>query len=329
MSRNDLFSSDAFAMQTLINAINSLPYKPSRIAQLGIFEESGIATTECSIEFKQNQIHLISTISRGAPAPVYQSGKRDLIPFKVPHLITRSTLLADSIQNVRDFASGQQVALQDAINERLQGMRNNLDATIEYHRMGAIQGIVMDSSGDVLFDTFAEFDVKKQTHALELSNSATNVRNQVVAARRKSEAVLGNAVPTGWIALCSAELFDAVVSHSSVEAFAAGWSAAAMLRDDVRDSFALGGVAFEEYVGTVDGKRFIAPGKGYLVPMGVAGLFISRYGPADYAETVNSYGLPYYAKSEPMPFDRGTRMEAQTNPINLCTRPDAVIELSL
>lgn len=325
----DLFTSDQFSLTSLTAAINKVPVKPSRLAQLQIFEEEGIATTDCSIEFKDNQITLLPATTRGAPATLHPAGRgRKLVEFKVPHLITRSTLLADSIQNVRAFGNGELVAMDNAINERLSGMRDNLDATVEYHRMGAIKGVVLDANGSILFDTFAEFDVSPQSHCLELDVSATNVRNQIVAARRKAEARLGSAKPVQWIALSSAGFFDMLVSHASVEAFVAGWSAASMLREDVRDAVSIGGVTFEEYPAKVGNTAFIAEGEAYLIPVGVPGLFITRYAPADYAETVNTLGIPYYAKSEPMSFGRGSRMEAQSNPISLCTRPDAIIKLT-
>ncbi|MDK2124490.1 major capsid protein [Chitinimonas sp. DQS-5] len=65
----------------------------------------------------------------------------------------------------------------------------------------------------------------------------------------------------------------------------------------------------------------------YAIPEGVSGLFITRFAPADYLETVNTLGLPYYAKIWPLANDKGLSLEAQSNPPNLCTRPRAVIQL--
>lgn len=331
MAKQDVFSSDYFSMRTLTANINKVPVKPSRISKLGIFEEKGITTTECAIEFQDNKIALLPTTPRGGPAPVYTHAKREAVPFTLPHLITRCTLLADAIQNIRASGKTDTLVITDAIEERLLGMRVNLEATIEYHRMGGIKGVVLDANGSVLFDTFAEFDVIKSTHTLDLSAQGGNLRNQVIAARRKAEKVLGDDAGkvSRWVCLSSSGFFDGLVSHPSMESFFSGWYGASSLRDDVRESFPIGGVHFEEYVGSIGGVNFIEDGKAYLVPVGVPGLFISRFGPADYAETLNTIGVPYYAKSVPMEFDRGAKMEAQSNPINLCTRPDAVVELSI
>ena len=56
--------------------------------------------------------------------------------------------------------------------------------------------------------------------------------------------------------------------------------------------------------------------------------FITRYAPADYMETVNTIGLPLYAKQELMRMNKGVELEAQSNPLNLRTKPRAVIKLT-
>lgn len=66
-----------------------------------------------------------------------------------------------------------------------------------------------------------------------------------------------------------------------------------------------------------------------LVPEGVPDLYISAFAPADYMETVNTQGIPYYSKLETLPFGKGVAGEAQSNPLHLCTRPRAQIRLTL
>ena len=38
----DIFSSSAFSMVSLTDAINKMPYVPGRIGQLGLFREQGV-----------------------------------------------------------------------------------------------------------------------------------------------------------------------------------------------------------------------------------------------------------------------------------------------
>ena len=61
-------------------------------------------------------------------------------------------------------------------------------------------------------------------------------------------------------------------------------------------------------------------------PVGAPDLFQCYYAPADYMETVNTLGKPYYAKQRQLNFDKGTEIEAQTNPLHICTRPYCLIK---
>ena len=99
------------------------------------------------------------------------------------------------------------------------------------------------------------------------------------------------------------------------------------LRGDARQSIDFGGITWIRYRGTADVK--IGDNDAYVFPNGVPGLFITRYAPANYVETIGTVGLPVYAKSEVMPMGKGLALEAQSNPLNLLTRPAAVVKLTL
>lgn len=88
-----------------------------------------------------------------------------------------------------------------------------------------------------------------------------------------------------------------------------------------------GGCTFERYRGRVGDIGYVADDEAHAVPEGVPELFITRFAPADYVEAVNTTGLPYYAKQELMDFGKGVEIEAQSNPIHLCTRPKAIVKL--
>jgi hypothetical protein len=49
--------------------------------------------------------------------------------------------------------------------------------------------------------------------------------------------------------------------------------------------------------------------------------FRTWFAPADFNETVNTVGLPIYAKLEPRKFNRGMDLHTQSNPLPMCLRP--------
>lgn len=326
----DIFNDDAFSMVSLTKAINTGDHLPQRLAELGLFSEEGITTTSAMIEQKGNTLSLVPAGTRGAPADATSGDKAKLIPFPTVHLPQRATVLADTVQNLRAFGTESEVeTVQSVVNQRLTKLRRNIDATIEYHRMGAIKGQVLDSDGStVLLDLYTAFGVTQQTQAMALGTTTTKVRELIVKAKRKAEDALGAQMYRGMRAFCSADFFDAFVSHGAVEAAYDRWMNGEFLRQDVRAGFYHGGVFWEEYRGSVGGVPFIAAGEAYLVPEGVPDLFVTHYAPADYMETVNTIGLPYYAKQEAMRLNKGVEIEAQSNPLCLNTRPRAIVKLT-
>ena len=101
------------------------------------------------------------------------------------------------------------------------------------------------------------------------------------------------------------------------------------LRQDQRGGFYFAGVFWEEYRGSVGAVKFIADDTAYMIPEGVPDLFVTNYAPADSMETANTIGLPYYAKQEPKPMNKGIDIESQSNPISICTRPSAIAKLTI
>ena len=93
-----------------------------------------------------------------------------------------------------------------------------------------------------------------------------------------------------------------------------------------------GGITFENYRGWIGGGTdpgdtvtpFIDPNEAHFLPAGNAQFVQNVFAPTDCIETVNTLGLPRYAKA--IPSDKSVRLEMQTNPLSLCLRPRALIK---
>ena len=327
----DIFKDDAFGLVSMTKAINEQPYVPGRLGELGLFAEEGITTTTVAVEKLGDTLSLVPAAERGSPAHNVKADKRSLVDFRAVHLPQTATILADEVLGVRAFGSESELqTVQGVVNKRLGKMRSRLDATMEYQRIGAIKGQILDADGTtVLTDIFAKFGLSQQTKIMALGTGTTKVRTKINEAKRLMEDALGNAMYRGARVLCSASFFDAFSTHDNVEKFFLNWQAAADMRGDKRTGFLFGDVFWEEYRGKVGGVDFIADGEAYLIPEGVPDLFVTNFAPADYVETVSTVGLPYYAKQELLRMGKGVEIEAQSNPISLCTRPRACIKLTV
>lgn len=326
-----IFEDDAFSVSSLTAAINEQEYLPGRISSLGLFREEGISTLTVQIEKDGDTLALVPAGERGTSGLVVGGTKRTLIPFNTVHLPERFTIKADEIQGIRAFGTRSELqAVQDVVNKRLAKARRQLDATHEFQRMGALNGQVLDADGKtVLLDIYKSFGVNRQKLPMGLNSPDTELRVKCGEALDMQEEALGSVTSSGSRALCGKNFWNKLIVHKSVKETYLNTTQAASLRGDARESFEFGGIVWERYRGKVAGVAFVHDDKALLIPEGVPDLYISSFAPADYMETVNTQGIPYYSKIEPLPFNKGVAGEAQSNPLHLCTRPRAQILLEM
>lgn len=322
---NPFLTNDAFTLASLTAAINDLAYTPSLIRDLGVFEERGQPTTAAIIEELNEVVSVIAPKPRNAPGSVVVADKRVLNPIGIPHIPQRASIMADEVQGVREFGSENTATpIQAAINARLAKMRRQIDYTIEYHRMLALAGNYMDINGDTK-SAYTLLGGSRDSVDFVLGTTTTKIREKCLDAIAHVEEGLGGAGYTGLHAICSAAFWAKLITHAKVEETFV-YSEGAALRAGLTGSFQFGEITWHRYRGT--SSVAVTSGKAFLFPVGVADMYLTRFAPANYMETVNTIGLPYYAKSNAMPFDKGMELEAQSNVLNVATRPTALVELT-
>lgn len=328
MATLDIFKGDAFTLSALTAAIQNVPYQPGRLGQMGLFSaDQGINTKTVMVEQYENVLSLVPVSQRGAPAQQSQHGSRSLRTFSVPHLKQEDALLADEVLGVRTFGSETEVeTIAKLVGQRLEVMRRNLEYTKESFRMNCIKGNYTDAAGNTV-SLFTEFSVTQDTISFALADSATVIRSKILALLESIEDDLGGLTFTGVRVLCGRTFWSTLIEHKSVKESYLATLAANTLRGDPRMEFEFAGVVFERYRGTSAVK--IDDNEAYAVPEGVVDLFIARNAPADYIETVGTMGQAVYAKQWEMEAGRGIKMEAQANPLLLCTRPQVVKKLTV
>lgn len=325
---------DLFKMGTLTASVNKLPQTSSKAGDLGIFAERGINTTFVVVEERHGRLFLIKNTSRNDTPPKTKNRKAKRRVFEVPHLPMPGELLPSDLQNFQPFGADQTVVNQQAvvINDKLAELRACVEITKEWHRVGAIQGKILDADGEVLWDLYDEFGVTAKRISVALGTDSTDVKKACLDAKRHAESKLTGVTATKFKAYCDAVWFDALTEHPKVvRAYANYQEAADRLGGDMRSGFRFGDIEFEEYTCTVTGsdgqsKAFFPAGKAFVFPVG-RGVFQVSNAPANYNETVNTVGLPFYAKTKERDFNKGWDMEVQANPLTLNLFPEAIVEL--
>jgi len=323
-------------MASLTAAINVVPNMYGRLNNLNLMPARGVSQRTIQCEEQNGVLTLLPTKPVGAPASIGTQGKRKVRSFVVPHIPHDDSIDPSEVQDVRAFGSeDSSSAIVTKVNDKLMTMRNKHAITLEHLRMGALKGLILDSDGSTLFNLFTEFGITKSTVDIALSSASTNIRNRCTAILRLIEDSLMGEVMSGVHCLCSPEFFDGLTAHAKVEeAFKYYQNSLQQdLSGDFRNGFKFAGITFEEYrgqasdsTGTV--RRFIDANKAIAFPIGTMQTFETVFAPADFNETVNTIGLPYYAKIEEKPMGRGYALHTQSNPLPMCYRPAVLIEIT-
>lgn len=330
----NIWDNEGFSLESLTAAVNHEPYRPGQVSASGIFSEDGVTTTVVSIEHREGKLALVEPTARGGAGETTDDDGRSRLPFEVDHYQRDDSVKADEVQNVRAFGSEDRLeTLTERVQSKAQRHAADLTMTLEHQRVGAIKGIVTAKSGTVLHNLYARFGIAEPAAiSLELDNDATLVTSlwqDVVYGVEDAldEPYAGIHVFTGR------DFHKAMWQHKSVrETFV--FQDAQVLRQDVPDVFSFGGATWERYKtgvkATADlGSPYIGAGEARVVIKGVPDLFITRFAPADYEETVNTVGLPFYAKQWARQDGKGRHLQVQMNAISLCTRPGVLRKLTL
>lgn len=332
----DIFTGDAFGVVSLTAAINKAPFVPGQIGASGIFTEEGVDVTTIAVEMLDGKLAMVAPSPRGGPGETIDKEKRNIRSFRVPHFQRDDAVMAEEVQGVRAFGMASDMeAVSTKIDARLARHARDFDTTLEHQRVGAIKGIIVDKNAVTMINLFTEFGVSAPADInFHLDVTTTKVRSICSDVIFAVEDALDATSYTGVRAYCGKTFWKSFIDHQQVRETYLNTVQAAELRGNAAGvyDFEYGGITFTRYrtgskasAANASGAAFIADNECRFVVEGVADLFITRFAPADYVETVNTIGLPRYAKQIPMRNGKGIELEVQTNPINLCTQPGVLV----
>ena len=330
----NLFQNPGFSMASLTAAINLLPNRYGRLEQLDIFPARPVRTRQIIVEEYAGRLNLLPTRAPGSPGTVGERGQRHLRSFVIPHIPHDDVVLPEEVQGIRAFGSETEMeAISGVLARHLETMRNKHAITLEHLRMGALKGQILDADGSTIYNLYTEFGLDQTTINFDFANANSDIKGHCYEVLAEIEDNLKGEFMTAVHVLCSPQFFRALTSHKAVKEAYTQWQQGAILINDVRSGFTYGGITFEEYRGQASDangtvRKFIAPGEAHAFPLGTVDTFATYFAPADFNETVNTLGLPLYAKQDARKFERGTDLHTQSNPLPMCHRPRVLVKLT-
>jgi hypothetical protein len=334
----NLFRQDAFSALELTTFVERTPYQPTGLGDLKIFLDKPIRTTALAVEERAGQLVVIPTSERGAPLKERTTEKRKMRYFETPRLAHADTLNASELQNIREFGTESVLMqLQTEVARRLAGptgLTSNMEYTWELHRLGAVQGILLDADGTVLYNWFDEFGITQPAEIAFSLNATTpkdgDLRKKCNAlVRAMMKAAQGAWTPSTRVqAICGDDFWDALTTHQDVLKTYFNWEAAKELRQGgAYASMAFGDIDWLNYRGSNDNTTIaVGTDKVKFFPVNAPGVFERALAPGESFEWVNTPGKPIYVLPI-MDRDRNTfwRQEAYSYPLHICTRPEMLL----
>lgn len=288
-----------------------------------------------SIERRDGKLGLVEPSERGGPGETTDDENRDKVPVIVPHYQRDDSIKADEVQNVREFGTESSLeTIANRVNRKAQRHGQDLTMTLEHQRVGALKGIVTAKSGKTVVNLYNAFGIAVPAAvSLELDVDTTLVTGLWQDVVYGIEDALDEPY-SGIHVFTGRDFHKTMWQHKSVRETFIYHGGAEVLRQDVPDVFTFGGATWERYKtgarATADlGAPYIAADEARVAVLGVPDLYITRFAPADYNETVNTPGLPLYSQAIEKLNRKGYDLEVQMNAISICTRPGVLRRLTL
>lgn len=339
----NIFRNDAFTTMAMTSGFERLPYQPDALEAMNIFTPNPINTTALAVEERDGQLGIIQTSERGSPInDERQMERRKMRYFETPRITQGSTVWASEIQGIRAFFDGNNqitelMQVQDEVARRVAGptgLLNNVRYTKENMRLGAVQGLLLDKDGSLLYNWYDEFqfnvpDTIYFDLASQTKNSLRPICNQLT--RSIARASKGAMKPSSKIgALCGDGFWDKFTNHVDVEKTFLNWQDAVQLRNGGQGgafgTFSFSDIEWINYRGSDDNTTIKIPDEEVrFFPLNAPGIFEEAMSPAETFDWVNTPGKEFYL----IPiFDRDRnmfwRVEVYAYPLFICKRPEVL-----
>lgn len=315
----DIFR-DYFTREQLLASLQKAPYVPGMLGAMGLFETVRLQSTTYAVEEQPLEtLSALTAVPRGTPSKIETLAKRSVKTFTTSHYRVDGAVYADEVLNIRATGvSGAAEVITDRRDRLMAKLRGDIDLTLEGLRMACV-----NSPSNAFGNAPASAAV-----AFGANDSAirTAVFNNILL---PIESALGGLPYTGLTALCEDTFWLGLIESKTINTTYLNQAAAAQLRGlpiDQVDAFGVRWMRNRAGSGVA-----IATGKAKVFPTGVPGLFVQAFAPADTLDSVGAGALGdvYTPMALQSPDNRMWKLEVQTNPLMLCTRPQCVLTIGL
>jgi hypothetical protein len=212
-------------------------------------------------------------------------------------------------------------------------MLSRLELTREFHRMGAIDGLIKDADGETIIDWYQALGLTRPD-VVEFDFSAASadgegvIRQQARALKRQILDSLGDVVLPNVriVVLCGDQFFDKLVDNPETRDIYKARPAAGKLLDEnlAYDAFDYAEIRWVNYRGSEESGVGVPTDEFRAFPV-APGIFEEGLSPGEFLDTINMPGKRQYPLVIP---DKKRNMfvdlEIYSYPLYICKRPEAL-----
>jgi hypothetical protein len=338
----DIFRTDDFRATTMTELVENIDYVPYELENMNIFEPVYLRTTTVTFRQKDGELIRIPTSERGAPEPTAARRSQVLRQMEGHRLAQRDQIVATEVQDILNPQLPQASRLQtanDLVAERQSFLLDNLNYTKEFHRLGALQGLVYDADGtsvlddwydlwgisrpaDVMFDFASYKAIEDQGELRGLIDADINTPIMRALKRRRRPG-------TRIHAFVGDEFWSMLTASPAYERTMLTDQGRVMLNDSrLWTAVDLGGVIWHHYYGSDDKALTIEDDEAIFFPMGARDVFKVYYMPGENFAEVNQPGREVYSIVSPdyrPNMNEWVDVYVKSYPVFACLAPQALL----
>jgi len=337
MANMDIFNGDGFSLMSLQGTVDKVDYRPNFLASF--FEKSPTTHMSFWIDRRSSTLDLVPTTPIGS-APIERVvDPRDMVNLNSVRLAKARTVTAAEVANLRAFGSESEQSQVMAVYDRYRGLvRADVEATMELHRLGALQGRLYDADGRLLYNYFTQFAATEAAtinwnltaNTFDPRDAATKLKRMLL---RKAKGLFGQGVSI--VVLCGDNWFDALVGNAKLRETYLNISRqeSETLRANMAfDEFTVAGVRFVNYRGTDENQEIaIDTNEAFAFIAGVGALQHAVTPCPEFIPFIGSFGQEFYAMNlrDPSGRDAFVKYEEYSYPLFFNKRPEATQRIGL
>lgn len=343
----DIFKNDAFSVINLQRVAGATPYIPQALGQMQLFTPRPIDTEEVLLYEQDGGFALIPTTERGGPDIQQIRRQGRLRALSTLRLSKKDTVRAGELTGVASMALPENIRLRNAqqlTTERTAQLKTDMEATKEFHRLGALRGKLYDADGTTLIvDYFTEYGIPAPAtvnfdfDTIPANTLGTyisqNVRDPIIDVLKAS----GRLTPqTRVAALVGSNFWYGLIQHPDVvERYKAQEQARyialavnPLLQPPRYSEITVGNVTFMHYEGSTGGEIEVDDDEAIFFPIGAKDVFSVYWAPGETLLDAGERGRPEYLYVQPDPRDQMPSfvdIVLRSYPLYACIFPKALL----